>query len=83
MHRSPEHMAEMLAARAPLTDPRDGRLLQQIRHAWYGENTDVLSMTKLLAWAYPTLPKVGIVRRKWHYEMLNSGIAEGRRSAGP
>ena len=36
MGRSHVEMAEMQAARGPFSDPRDGRVLRQIRYAFLG-----------------------------------------------
>jgi hypothetical protein len=55
-----KQMAEIRARRGPLSDPRNGRLLVQIDHAFTAYNTDVLSASVLIEWCYggPTIRRL-------------------------
>jgi hypothetical protein len=59
--------------------------LDAIASARRAEKTDELSMTTLLKYAYPTMPRLGIVRKKWQYQALKVALQKiatplGRRS---
>jgi hypothetical protein len=71
----------MTKRRGPFTDPRDGRLLRQIRNAYSAFNTDVSDASTLLEWAYcHRLIRTKFMRSrtgkpvKWPHEMLKRAL---------
>jgi hypothetical protein len=57
--------------RGPFTDPREGRLLKQIRAAFIAKHVEVLSSSVLLEWGYgpPVIRKLA-GSPKWHRENI-------------
>jgi len=66
----------MRKRRGPFTDPREGRLLKQIRWAFEANTVDVLTTHDLLKWCYggPAIRRLMISRtgkpRSWPREMV-------------
>ena len=66
----------MIKRRAPFTDPREGRLLRQIRWAFEVRAVDVLTTHDLLEWCYaaPAIRRLMISRtgkpQSWPREMV-------------
>jgi hypothetical protein len=89
--RSDEEMAKARAARGPFSDPRDGRLLRQIRLAFWafeglGESRlrfkgtpDRVTTRYLMSWAYPLEYLRGELKT-WH---RTATIAAARKVARP
>jgi hypothetical protein len=63
--RDAVHMAKARAKRAPFTDPRDGRLMRQIRFAFIFSRGNPLTTTDLLKSCYVVEHLWGNVR-SWH-----------------
>jgi len=63
--------SKMRERRGPFTDPREGRLLKQIRAAFIANNVEVLSASILLKWGYgpPVIRKL-TGSPKWHRENI-------------
>ena len=53
--------SEMAKRRGPYSDPRRGRVRQEIEHAFAAHNTDVLPTSVLLGWAYGAPPRLAII----------------------
>ena len=66
----------MIERRGPFTDPREGRLLRQIRWAFEVRAVDVLTTHDLLEWCYaaPAIRRLMISRtgkpQSWPREMV-------------
>ena len=81
-------MADMQRRRGPFTDPREGRLLRQIDHAFTAYGVDVLPSTILVEWCYGAR----VIRKlegspSWHREMVKRAASKmctpvGRSSRG-
>jgi len=82
-------MAEMQAARGPFTDPRDGRLMRQIRYAFWGfeglgswrpkGTPPAITTMYLMSYCYPREYMSGTLK-SWHRTYV---IAAARRVAIP
>ena len=89
MARSHAEMADMLTHRGPFSDPRDGRVLRQIRLAfwsfqglgsWKPPGTPAeISTRYLVSFAYPREYQNGLIR---HWHVVNT-IKVARRVAIP
>jgi hypothetical protein len=72
--------SEMAKRRGPYTDPRQGRVLQQIDRAYVAFDTDTLDASVLMEWAYgaKVIRKLQSSRtgkpQKWPYEMLKRAL---------
>jgi hypothetical protein len=70
----------MAKRRGPYTDPRQGRVLQQIDRAYAAFDTDTLDASVLMEWAYgaKVIRKLQSSRtgkpQKWPYEMLKRAL---------
>jgi hypothetical protein len=68
--------SEMIKRRGPFTDPREGRLLRQIRWAFEAHAVDVLTTHDLLEWCYcaPAIRRLMTSRtgkpQSWPREMV-------------
>jgi len=71
---------EMAKRRGPYTDPRQGRVLQQIVDAYAAFNTDILDASVLMkcAYAHPVIRRLQRSRtgkpQKWPYEVLKRAL---------
>ena len=71
---------EMAKRRGPYTDPRQGRVLQQIDRAYVAFDTDTLDASVLMEWTYgaKVIRKLQTSRtgkpQKWPYEMLKRAL---------
>ena len=72
-----EQLVEFRKRRAPLSDPREGRVLKQISRAFEALGTDVLPSTVLVDWCYGER----VIRKltgspSWHREMVKRAASQ-------
>src|SRR5262249_52862095 len=72
--------SEMTKRRGPYSDPRQGRVLQEIDNAYTFHNVDTLPASVLLEWCYgaPVIRRLIVSRNgksvRWPYEMLKRAL---------
>ena len=72
----------MAAMRGPPSDPRDGRLLRLIRHAFTAIEPELAATTSfLISWCYPHEHACGEIKI-WHRVMVKGAASKVARPIG-